>query len=147
MEILFEFARLLLVLVDLCLELSLGPDNFCLEGLADLGLLLGKGLHLVVPIVDDILQFVDLPVEEVELVVVSILEQRELGLLDALKLIPEVAELDVGNALGLEDFVLEILVLLLEELDGVQVLDRSIGVGQHFVDHDAVILPLTITPR
>ena len=135
LEVLFEFDGLLLVLVDLRLELGLGPDDFCLEGLADLGLLLGEGLHLLVPVVDDVLQLVDLPVEEVELVVVGVLEQGELGLLDALELVPEVAELDVGDALGLEDFVLEVLVLLLEELDRVLVVVLDLEVlGEDLLD-------------
>lgn len=76
-EIVLELLRLDLVVIDLSLELSLGPDDLCLEILSDLCLFLGNGFQLVISAVDDILQSGDFSLQKFHLVVVGVLKQRK----------------------------------------------------------------------
>ena len=70
---------------------------------------------------DDLLKLVDLPIEKLALIGMGVLEESQLRLLDALQFIPLVGQLHISDAFSLEDFVLEILALLLEQINGVLV--------------------------
>ena len=77
-KIVLELLCLDLIVVDLSLKLSLGPDNLCLEVLPDLCLFFGDGFQLVISAVDDILQSGDFSLQKFHLVIVRVLEQRKL---------------------------------------------------------------------
>lgn len=80
---------------------------------------LREGLQFSISVGNDLLQLGDFSLVELDLVVVSISQESEFRLFDAFEFVAKITELKVGNSLSFKDFILQVLILFLKDLNGV----------------------------
>ena len=72
MKILLEFNGLFSILVDLSLKLSLRSNDFSLKGLPYLNLFLSESFNLGISVLDNFLQLLYFPIEEIDPIVIGV---------------------------------------------------------------------------
>lgn len=113
MKILFELDSLLSIFIDLSLEFSLSSNDLSFKSLSDLSFFLSHSFKFIVSILNDILKFVDLSVEQFKLIVMGILEEGQFRFFNSFKFISKVAKFDISNSFCFEDFIFQIFVFFL----------------------------------
>ena len=123
---------------ELGFEGGFGFKDFRLESISHLVPFLVENLYFLIAAVKEVLEFVDFPVEEVALVGMSVFEECDFGFLDSFHFFPEVVEFEFGDVFGFDDFVLQLIVFLFQDVDGILVVVPNLGV----LVHDLVDFPI-----